>query len=113
MDQTEVKQGDASLASHAPLTSLAEKSCFALARFYLTGLQRFGIRQRAPGARFESSENYNSERISKVEGLRALFSQFCEFKDKTVLDLGCSTGYILNDFQKYEPFTAIGADNDP
>lgn len=108
-----MEHDEASLASHAPLTSLAEKSCFALSRFYLTRLQRFGIRHRAPGARFESSETYDSERVSKVEGLYALFSQFCELKHKTVLDLGCSTGYILNDFQKHEPFIAIGADNDP
>ncbi|PYQ55311.1 MAG: hypothetical protein DMF78_02510 [Acidobacteria bacterium] len=75
-------------------------------------LARFGLRRRALGARFESSENYLADRVSNVEIYRRLFSEFCAFSGKTVLELGSSSGYLLAGLLEREQFRALGADMD-
>jgi SAM-dependent methyltransferase len=71
------------------------------------------MRNRARYSRFESEENYLAERKSTIDGYRTLFAPFCSFAGKTVLELGCSAGYMLDTFLQKEAFTAVGADIDP
>src|SRR5262249_40420915 len=58
-------------------------------------------------------ENYIADRVSNVSDYRQLFDSFASFEGKTVLELGCSSGYLLNSFRQEENFIAIGADIDP
>jgi SAM-dependent methyltransferase len=86
--------------------------CLALARSFLSGpLSRFGLRQRA-GGRFESYDTYLADRTRQVDDYGKLFSRFSNFEGRTVLDLGCSSGYLLAAFLDRQSFTAIGADAD-
>lgn len=101
------------LAAPAPLRGLSERLCLALARAFTTGpLRAFSLRRRAPNARFESVENYVADRVSGVETYRRLFSEFSPFAGRTVLELGCSSGYLLGAFLERESFEALGADID-
>src|SRR2546430_7583892 len=43
-----------------------------------------------------SMESYISDRVSNVADYRELFNSFGNFKDKTVLELGCSSGYLIH-----------------
>jgi ubiquinone/menaquinone biosynthesis C-methylase UbiE len=93
--------------------TMSSQVCMSLTRlFYDTPLRRFNLRNKATGARFESRENYVADRVSNMEEYQTLFGSFCDFRGKTVLDLGCSAGYILASFLDQAPFTAIGADID-
>lgn len=90
---------------------LAPRVCLQLARLFLTSpLKRFGFRA-AP--RFESDSEYVADRVDQTGEYRELFNRFTHFAGKTVLDLGCSSGYLLNAFLQQEPFEAIGVDIDP
>jgi SAM-dependent methyltransferase len=90
---------------------LSEKLCLGVAWLFMeTPLRRFNLREHTQGNRYDSMDNYVADRVSNVEGYRQLFTQFTSFRDKTVLELGCSAGYILNTFLQHEPFAAIGAD---
>ena len=93
---------------------LSAKLCLSLARAFTSGrLTRFSLRRRAPGARFESQENYLAQTISRAgEKYRGLFAEFSTFSDKSVLELGCSSGYLLAEFLAWEQFHALGADID-
>jgi SAM-dependent methyltransferase len=84
--------------------------CYALAVSFLKPpLKRFGFR-KATITRFDSMENYVADRISSSTEYTALFDPFVSFKDKTVLELGCSEGYLLNSFWERSKFTGIGVD---
>ena len=48
--------------------------------------------------------------MADVSAYKDLFSRFTSFEGKTVLDLGCNTGYLLHSFRQQENFKAIGAD---
>lgn len=101
------------LGPRPELSRIPDKLCLALSRSFMNGsLARFGLRRRAPGARFESSENYLADRVSNVEIYRQLFSEFCTFSGKTVLELGSSSGYLLAGLLEREQFRALGADMD-
>ena len=107
-------QATARLTLPSELTGFAPRLCLALARAFTSGpLRRFSLRRRAPGARFESQENYVADRVSGVERYQELFGEFGAFTGKTVLDLGCSSGYLLGAFLERESFEALGADIDP
>ena len=96
------------------IDTAAEKLCFAMTRLFTTGpLRGFNQIDRAQGNRFDSMDNYISDRLSNVSDYRQLFSGFTRFEGKTVLELGCSRGYLLNSFRQLEKFTAIGADINP
>jgi SAM-dependent methyltransferase len=96
------------------ISSPAGKLCLAMTRMFTTGpLRRFNQIERAQGNRFDSKENYIADRVSNISDYRQLFGSFGSFEGKTVLELGCSTGYLLNCFRQYENFTAIGAEIDP
>jgi SAM-dependent methyltransferase len=94
------------------LSSLSSKLCHKLALLFLkTPLKRFGFRTPAI-TRFDSNENYIEDRVAEVKVYQELFSRFTSFEGKTVMELGCSRGYLLNSFLQRENFTAIGADID-
>jgi SAM-dependent methyltransferase len=89
----------------------SEKLCLAAARLFIdTPLRRFGLRESSHNDRYDSMENYIRDRVSNVDRYHALFSKHVSLRSKTVLELGCSSGYILHSFLEKEPFTAIGAD---
>ena len=89
----------------------AEKICMALSQLFLDGpLKRFSLRENAHGNRFDTMDNWVEDRVWNVDRYRQLFVPHAPFRGKTVLELGCSSGYILNAFMKHEPFRAIGAD---
>lgn len=93
--------------------SLSARLCLALARSFLNGrLRGLSSRNRASMGRFESNEKYVDDCVSNVEGYRELFSGFGDFQDKTVLELGCSEGYLLSSFLEQERFAAKGVDID-
>ena len=101
----------------SPTTTIrrpSEKLCLAISRLFMdTPLRRFNTRENTRNNRYDSMENYVEDRVSNVARYHEVFSQFASFRDKTVLELGCSAGYILNSFLEKEPFTAIGADISP
>jgi SAM-dependent methyltransferase len=98
----------------ARVNGLTANICLALVRSFSNGwLSRLGMRRRALGERFESRDRYLADRVSNMERYRELFSPFCRFQGKVVLELGCSEGYLLASFLQFERFTAIGADIDP
>src|SRR5262249_11860287 len=93
------------------LRGIPKHVCYAMTSLITKGpLRRFNPRDRAPNNRYDSKQNYLADRLSNVDDYRQLFSPFCSFKDKVVLELGCSSGYLLNAFLELEKFTAIGAD---
>ena len=70
---------------------------------------RFGFRTPTI-TRFESMENWTADRLTECATYQELFSRFGSFTGKSVLDLGCNRGYLLNAFLQKESFHAIGAD---
>ncbi|HMQ04674.1 MAG TPA: class I SAM-dependent methyltransferase [Pyrinomonadaceae bacterium] len=74
-------------------------------------LNRFGFR-KAEITRFESMENYIADRTEQIDEYLELFGPFAEFKNKTVMEVGCSQGYLLNSFLDNVHFYPIGADLD-
>ncbi len=98
-------------ASPITLGRPSEKLCLAVSRLFMdTPLRRLNLREHTQNNRYDSMENYVEDRVSNVARYGELFSRFASFGGKTVLELGCSSGYILNTFLEKEPFTAIGAD---
>ena len=55
-------------------------------------------------------EEYVNDRVADVSTYTNLFSPYASFANKTVLDLGCNEGYLLNGFLASENFEAIGAE---
>jgi SAM-dependent methyltransferase len=93
---------------------LGDRLCAALCNLFLyTPLKRLAPRSRAQNERFESKDNYLADRISNVDRYEHLFSKFASFDNKTVLELGCSSGYLLNSFLAKHTFSGIGADISP
>jgi ubiquinone/menaquinone biosynthesis C-methylase UbiE len=103
-----------SVPTPAPLRpevrGLRQRACYALASAFLRPpLRRFGFRTPAI-TRFDSNEEWVADRVAEVSAYRQLFGKFTAFEGKTVLDLGCNTGYILRGFLEGEQFDAVGAD---
>lgn len=113
MDQCEATRMDVELTGRPELTRVAEKICLAIARPFLSGrLRRFGLRYGPLGARFDSDQNYINDRMSNIETYRGLFARFARFSGKSVAELGCSSGYLLNGFRQQEQFSPIGIEID-
>jgi SAM-dependent methyltransferase len=100
----------AALATQAGVGGVSQKFCYGLAMAFLqTPLRRFGFRTPSI-TRFDSSDVYIADRVTDTSAYVKLFQRFTSFEGKTVLDLGCNTGYLLHSFLQSERFTAIGAD---
>ena len=98
----------------AAAMSLPDRLCLALVTPFVNGpLRRFNARLRPVGQRFESSEKYEADRLESMDEYRQLLSPFASFEGKTVVDLGCNRGYLLQAFLAHERFEAIGVDIDP
>jgi SAM-dependent methyltransferase len=95
------------------LNGLSPNFCLAVSKLFLKNgaLNRFGFR-KAEITRFDSMENYIADRTDQIDEYLNLFRPFVSFTDKTVLEIGCNKGYLMNTFLKHERFTAIGADID-
>jgi SAM-dependent methyltransferase len=90
--------------------TLAQKLCYALAVSFLKPpLKRLGFRSPVI-TRFDSMENYVADRVSSLHEYIDLFDPFVSLKNKTVLELGCNKGYLLNSFWQRDSFTGIGAE---
>ena len=88
------------------------KLCLNISKLFLKGpLRRFGFR-KPEITRFDTMENWVNDRIEQIEEYQVLFKPFIAFEGKTVLELGCNKGYLLNSFLQHENFDAIGADID-
>ena len=90
------------------------KVCLAVSKLFLKNgpLKRFGFRKDEI-TRFDSMDNYVSERVEQINDYVDLFSPYVSFAGKTVLELGCNKGYLINSFLQNEEFDAIGAEIDP
>jgi SAM-dependent methyltransferase len=97
-----------------PPPSLPARLCLALVRPFTDGaLRRWNARLRPVGQRYESSELYEADRLESMDEYRDLLRPWCSFEGKTVVELGCSEGYLLEAFLEQERFEAIGVDIDP
>src|SRR5438270_3869806 len=93
------------------INTVAAKVCLGMTQLFTKGpLRRLNPIDRAPGDRFDSKENYYADRVSNISDYRKLFEPVTRFEGRTVLELGCSSGYLLDAFSRQESFTAIGAD---
>lgn len=88
--------------------------CLGISRLFLKNgpLRQLGFR-RNEITRFDSMDNWISERVDQINDYLELFSPYVSFDGKTVLELGCNKGYLLNSFKQTAEFNAIGADIDP
>lgn len=95
------------------LSGIKDRMCLSVAKLFLpTGpLRQFGFR-KSEITRFDSMDNWISDRTEQIEEYRKLFEPFADFEGKTVLELGCNRGYLLDSFLKHHDFKAIGADID-
>jgi SAM-dependent methyltransferase len=92
------------------LRGIRRRAAYLLARaFTETPLRRFGFRTPEI-TRFDTMEAWTGDRLAETEGYANLFRRFTPFEGKTVLDLGCNRGYLLDAFLGRESFEAIGAD---
>lgn len=96
------------------INGLSPKVCLAISKLFLGNgpLRRFGFR-KSEITRFDSMENYVADRVEQIEEYQELFKPFASFEGKTVLELGCNRGYLLNSFLQHENFQAIGAEINP
>src|SRR5262245_32826538 len=94
----------------APLSAPA-RHCLALVQPFIDGpLRRFNARLRPVGQRYQSSALYEADRLESMDEYLELLRPHCAFEGKTVVELGCSQGYLLEAFLAHERFEAIGVD---
>lgn len=74
-------------------------------------MKRFGFRKDEI-TRFDSMDNWVSDRVEQINEYVDLFKPFVSFEGKTVLELGCNKGYLLDSFLQNSDFEAIGAEID-
>src|SRR5262245_49211797 len=97
-----------------PPLSFPARACLALVKPFVDGpLRRFNARLRPVGQRYQSTELYEADRLESLDEYRELLHPHCAFAGKTVVELGCSEGYLLEAFLGHESFDAIGVDIDP
>src|ERR1700755_1932200 len=97
----------------AQLKGFSRHACLAISNLFTsTPLKKFGFKTETI-TRFDSMENYISDRVEQIDDYQQLFKQFCSFEGKTVLEIGCNKGYMLGSFLQHEKFNAIGGDIDP
>jgi SAM-dependent methyltransferase len=94
----------------AELKGISRKACLAMTNLFTeTPLRKFGFKTDVI-TRFDSMDEYISDRVEQIDDYQQLFKQFCAFEGKTVLEIGCNKGYMLDSFLRHESFTAIGGD---
>ncbi len=97
-------------SDRAELRGVSRKACLAMTNLFTgTPLKKFGFKTDTI-TRFDSMDNYISDRVGQIDDYKTLFGQFCSFAGKTVLEIGCNKGYMLDSFLQQEDFNAIGAD---
>jgi SAM-dependent methyltransferase len=102
------------LPASPPIHGVSRRVCLALCTlFEQTPLRKLSVRANAPAHRFDSNDHYIAERVSSIDHYEQLFDGFTSFDGKTVLELGCSSGYLLQSFLERHRFRAVGADIDP
>lgn len=89
--------------------NLSASLCYGVAVAFLGPLRRLGSRNPSI-KRFDSNEQYFEHRVADTSHYRELFAPHTSFEGKTVLDLGCNSGYLLDSFLQYEKFNPVGAD---
>lgn len=101
-------------STHAPPGGITASLCLAISRLFLKNgpLQRFGFR-REEITRFDSMDNYVADRVEQISEYQKLFEPYVDFNGRTVMELGCSQGYLLNSFRRESEFAAIGAELSP
>ncbi len=103
--------------NHKPIPKIAgfnSKICLSVSKLFLKNgpLKRFGFRKDEI-TRFDSMENYVNDRVEQINEYQELFKPHASFEGKTVLELGCNKGYLINNFLQHENFQAIGAEINP
>lgn len=95
------------------ITSARTKACLAASKLFLKNgpLRRFGFRKEEI-TRFDSMDSWVSERVEQINDYSELFGPFVSFEGKTVMELGCNRGYLLDSFLRGAKFDAIGAELD-
>lgn len=97
----------------AKVSGLSANVCLAISKLFLSGpLKKIGFRKDEI-TRFDTMENYVSDRVEQIDDYLHLFRPFVSFEGKTVLEIGCNKGYLINSFLQHSDFEAIGADIDP
>ncbi|CAN5265640.1 hypothetical protein BH10ACI1_BH10ACI1_33510 [soil metagenome] len=93
------------------LEGFSQNICLKISKMFLNNgpLKRFGFR-KTEITRFDAMENYVADRVEQINDYKELFRPFASFEGKTVLELGCNEGYLLNSFLQNEKFDAIGAE---
>lgn len=90
--------------------ALSKKLCYGLAVGFLKPpLKQFGFRSSCI-TRFDSMDNYVTDRVSTLHEYTGLFDQFVSMKGKAVMELGCNKGYLLQSFWQRDAFVGIGAE---
>jgi hypothetical protein len=84
-----------------PVSGLSARVCLRVSKLFLNKglLKRFGFRKNEI-TRFDTMENYVADRVEQIGEYQELFSPFVSFEGKTVLELGCNKGYIINSFRQ-------------
>lgn len=102
------------LTAAPKIEGVTPKICLAISKLFLNNkvIKRFGFRKDEI-TRFDSMENYVADRVEQINEYQELFKPFASFEGKTVLELGCNKGYLINSFLQHETFRAIGAELDP
>lgn len=91
--------------------AISVRACLLLGRLFSAGpLARYGTHDVEQTV---SQASHDQSRIATVPALYTLFSEFSRFEGRTVLELGCARGYLLDSFLAIASFRAIGVDRDP
>ena len=96
-----------------PISGVSANVCLAFSKLFLNKgpLKRFGFR-KAEITRFDSMDDWIADRVEQIDEHHDLFKPFVSFAGKTVFELGCNRGYMMNSFLEREKFEAIGGDID-
>lgn len=100
--------------THVPqVTGLSANVCLAISKLFLNNgpLKQYGFR-KAEITRFDTMENWIADRVEQIDEHADLFKPFVSFAGKTVFELGCNRGYMMNSFLQREDFEGIGGDID-